>query len=166
MKIPAEKFKHELFNSVQEVFDLNYSQLASASRLGYLTLVRHLCMNLMREYTTLSTPMIAATFNRDHATVIHANKRHLLKDNPRADKNYHDAYINLMKSLSPKLMLLLTGNVPVLNLTIMGYDLQKLINLRNFFSDIGDKNNVSMMNIYIEQFRNIEREALALEYVN
>jgi ribosomal protein L20A (L18A) len=62
--------------------------------------------------------------------------------------------------------LLLTGNVPVLNLTIMGYDLQKLINLRNFFSDIGDKNNVSMMNIYIEQFRNIEREALALEYVN
>jgi ribosomal protein L20A (L18A) len=48
----------------------------------------------------------------------------------------------------------------------MGYDLQKLINLRNFFSDIGDKNNVSMMNIYIEQFRNIEREALALEYVN
>ncbi|WP_026918082.1 chromosomal replication initiator protein DnaA [Gordonia shandongensis] len=58
-----------------DFFDLTVEDLCGPSKVRSLTLPRQISMYLCRELTDLSLPKIGETFDRDHTTVMHADKK-------------------------------------------------------------------------------------------
>ena len=57
---------------VASVFNLSREELVSSSRVPRIARARQVAMYLSRELTSASLPRIAAAFQRDHTTVLHA----------------------------------------------------------------------------------------------
>ncbi|MFT3901500.1 MAG: chromosomal replication initiator protein DnaA [Gordonia sp. (in: high G+C Gram-positive bacteria)] len=58
-----------------DYFDVTLDQLTGASRKQEIVTPRQIAMYLCRELTDLSLPKIGEAFNRDHSTVMHAEKK-------------------------------------------------------------------------------------------
>ena len=76
---------YEIQKTVADYYDIKVSDLKSDSRRVVIIRPRQIAMKLARELTTESLAAIGKAFgNRDHTTVLHANKRidKLLKEQP------------------------------------------------------------------------------------
>lgn len=58
--------------TVAEYYDLRIADMTSKKRPASIAFPRQIAMYLCRRYTDLSSPAIAESFNRNHATVLHA----------------------------------------------------------------------------------------------
>ncbi|MDF1825481.1 MAG: chromosomal replication initiator protein DnaA [Verrucomicrobiales bacterium] len=65
----------EIKQAVSEHYDIEVSVLNGKKRTARVAEARHVAMYLMRELTDLSLMDVAASFGKDHGTVIHAVKR-------------------------------------------------------------------------------------------
>ena len=62
----------EIISLVEHHLGVSRETLTSKSRKGHITWARQVAMYLARSYTLLSLEEIGQSFDRDHATVIHA----------------------------------------------------------------------------------------------
>ena len=60
---------------IAEYFDVSLDELLGPGRVHNLVYSRQIAMYLCRELTDLSLPRIGETFNRDHTTVMHAERK-------------------------------------------------------------------------------------------
>jgi hypothetical protein len=61
-----------ILDSIEEVFNLNYEQIASTTRSNLYVTARIFYCHLMRKHLNWSLKEIAKSLNRDHTTVIHS----------------------------------------------------------------------------------------------
>lgn len=67
---------NEIISQTAQYFDLTVDDLYGSSRSATIALARQIAMYLCREMTSLSLPKIGQLFgNRDHTTVMYANKK-------------------------------------------------------------------------------------------
>jgi chromosomal replication initiator protein len=67
---------NEIISHTAQYFDLSVEDLYGSSRSQMIALARQIAMYLCREMTNLSLPKIGQLFgNRDHTTVMYANKK-------------------------------------------------------------------------------------------
>jgi chromosomal replication initiator protein len=67
---------NEIISHTAAYFDLSVEDLYGSSRSQMIALARQIAMYLCREMTNLSLPKIGQLFgNRDHTTVMYANKK-------------------------------------------------------------------------------------------
>ena len=72
----AEIGPGEIISQTAKYFDLTEDDLYGSSRSQTIARARQIAMYLCRELTSLSLPKIGALFgNRDHTTVMYANKK-------------------------------------------------------------------------------------------
>ncbi|MGB3697717.1 MAG: chromosomal replication initiator protein DnaA [Gordonia sp. (in: high G+C Gram-positive bacteria)] len=71
-----------------EFYDLSVDDLCGPSKVRALTLPRQISMYLCRELTDLSLPKIGETFDRDHTTVMHADKK--IRKQMHENRNIYD----------------------------------------------------------------------------
>ena len=64
----------EITKVVAEVFNIEYETLFSLSKKRGIVTARQVAMYIIKEQTKHSLAFIGSFFNRDHATVLHANK--------------------------------------------------------------------------------------------
>ncbi|MFW0789973.1 chromosomal replication initiator protein DnaA [Gordonia sp. CPCC 205333] len=64
-----------IVTTTADYFDLSVDELRGPSRTRAIAQARQIAMYLCRELTDLSLPKIGETFDRDHTTVIHADKK-------------------------------------------------------------------------------------------
>ena len=84
--------------NVADFFNIRIADLESKSRVRKVVRPRQLAMALCKELTQASLPEIGRNFgNRDHATVIHANKtiKKLIKQDPTMEEAYRIIKRNL-----------------------------------------------------------------------
>jgi chromosomal replication initiator protein len=72
-----------ILTEVAKEFSISKNKLCALSRAREVAIPRQICMYLCRKYTQSSLATIGVTFNRNHATVIHAIKKveELIEDN-------------------------------------------------------------------------------------
>ncbi|WP_417935262.1 chromosomal replication initiator protein DnaA [Gordonia phthalatica] len=71
-----------------DFYDLSVEDLCGPSKVRALTLPRQISMYLCRELTDLSLPKIGETFDRDHSTVIHADRK--IRKQMHENRNIYD----------------------------------------------------------------------------
>ncbi|MBM7368720.1 chromosomal replication initiator protein [Gordonia hydrophobica] len=71
-----------------DFYDLSVEDLCGPSKVRSLTLPRQISMYLCRELTDLSLPKIGETFDRDHSTVIHADRK--IRKEMHENRNIYD----------------------------------------------------------------------------
>ncbi|MGI6795908.1 chromosomal replication initiator protein DnaA [Gordonia sihwensis] len=71
-----------------DFYDLSIDDLCGPSKVRALTLPRQISMYLCRELTDLSLPKIGETFDRDHTTVMHADKK--IRKEMHENRNIYD----------------------------------------------------------------------------
>ncbi|MGB3301678.1 chromosomal replication initiator protein DnaA [Gordonia sp. (in: high G+C Gram-positive bacteria)] len=71
-----------------DFYDLPVEDLTGPSKVRALTLPRQIAMYLCRELTDLSLPKIGETFDRDHTTVMHADKK--IRKQMHENRNIYD----------------------------------------------------------------------------
>ncbi|EGD54558.1 chromosomal replication initiator protein DnaA [Gordonia neofelifaecis] len=71
-----------------DFYDLSVDDLCGPSKVRALTLPRQISMYLCRELTDLSLPKIGETFDRDHTTVMHADKK--IRKEMHENRNIYD----------------------------------------------------------------------------
>ena len=71
-----------------DFYDLTVDDLCGPSKVRALTLPRQISMYLCRELTDLSLPKIGETFDRDHSTVIHADRK--IRKQMHENRNIYD----------------------------------------------------------------------------
>ncbi|NMO02593.1 chromosomal replication initiator protein DnaA [Gordonia sp. TBRC 11910] len=64
-----------ILSTTADYFELSVDELRGPSRTRAIAQARQIAMYLCRELTDLSLPRIGETFDRDHTTVIHADKK-------------------------------------------------------------------------------------------
>ena len=146
----SQKFMSALQASVHNVFGLTFDQIKGKTRLGEIVLVRQLVMGILREHTMLSLVSIGQIVNRNHATVIHAMRRHNNRHNTKADLKYAEAYRTLMADLSPKLDMYAAADTPELRLCFVGYEIDQLWKLYELCKQVGDEINMELIEIHIK----------------
>ena len=70
-------------------FNVTIDQLCSTDRSRAIVEARQIAMYLCRELTELSLPKIGQSFDRDHSTVMHANKK-ILEQMKQRREVYND----------------------------------------------------------------------------
>ena len=69
---PALITQEIILDSIEEVLNLNYQQLASPTRSSLYVTARIFYSHLMRKHLNWSLKEIGASINRDHTTIIHS----------------------------------------------------------------------------------------------
>jgi hypothetical protein len=64
-----------ILDSIEEVFRLNYEQIASPNRSSHYVTARIFYCRLVRKYLNWSLQEIGASINRDHTTIIHSLRK-------------------------------------------------------------------------------------------
>lgn len=73
--IKYEPNKEGIVEAVSAVTSVSRDEMKSNSRLRRICTARHLAMYFLRKLTTLSLKEIGNVFGRDHATVLHAERK-------------------------------------------------------------------------------------------
>ena len=65
-----------ILDSIEEVLNLNYQQMASPTRSSLYVTARIFYSHLMRKHLNWSLKEIGASINRDHTTIIHSLRKY------------------------------------------------------------------------------------------
>lgn len=110
------KVMADLWRDIEKEFEI------TKSRNRKNVIYRYSAMVAMKKHGNLPLADIGSIFNKDHATVIHANKAH--QANYDYDKRYLNVYLNIESLVKESLdhYELRTTDIPELNSTQQNYD--------------------------------------------
>ena len=87
----------QIQKAVAEYFDIRVADMTSKKRPQNIALPRQVAMYFCRRLTDFSSPSIGESFNRNHATVLHASNA--VQKRSRADEDFRASLMNLEKRL-------------------------------------------------------------------
>jgi hypothetical protein len=73
---PALITQEIILDSIEEILNLNYQQIASPTRSSLYVTARIFYSHLMRKHLNWSLKEIGASINRDHTTIIHSLRKY------------------------------------------------------------------------------------------
>ncbi|MFW6367430.1 MAG: chromosomal replication initiator protein DnaA [bacterium] len=87
----------QIQKAVAEYYDIRVADMTSKKRPQNIAMPRQVAMYFCRQLTSFSSPAIAESFNRNHATVLHAAKSVEKRSND--DDGFRNSLMNLEKRL-------------------------------------------------------------------
>lgn len=87
----------QIMNVIVDYFNISEKAIKAKTRKREVVQARHLAMHFAKKYTKMSLSSIGVEFNRDHSTVVHANKT--VQDLLETDKDFKQYYEDIERIL-------------------------------------------------------------------